>query len=371
MGSLFRSLFAAEEELTPTQKLMYASEKLNNFRLISRLCATRSSYTLTANDLAPADLYVVLADLGEFAQIASNIPETQYVFDNKDMLLQRKYPFEGFEALRDAELLSAFKGTVAAAPVITVYRPGTKQLVVGFGGTTNIMQTLYDIYPVRRRLPYGNGCVHSGFYAMYKGCRDQVIDAVRQAFDGHDVQELAIVGHSMGGALSYLFAVDVLAGQCPLPAGTPVTVATYGCPRLGDAALSQFWRQFVAQYQAANGEASVKDFSVKGLNDGVPSLPPVSWGYRHIACTPFYFYHGRLFHIPAAEAEHGVFTVEKDALDQTRIPDHPRGGHNYYNGRDTEKVVRRAYWLDRMISEQSSGWQEKYLAKIAELEQVK
>ncbi|TFY69778.1 hypothetical protein EVJ58_g220 [Rhodofomes roseus] len=324
MGSLLRSLFAAEEELTPTQKLKYASEKLNNFRLISRLCATRSSYTLTANDLASVDLYVVLADLGQFAQLAYNIPETQYVFDNREMLLQPKYPFEGFEALRDAELLSAAKGTVAAVPVIT------------------------------RRLPSGDGYVHSGFYAMYEGCRDQVIDGV-----------------SMGGVLSYLLAVDVLAGQCPLPPGTPVTVATFGCPRLGDAALSQFWQQLVAQYQAANGEASVKEFSVKGLNDGVPSLPPVSWGYRHIACTPLYFYHGRLFHVPAAEAEHGVFTVEKDALGQTRIPDHPRGGHNYYNGRDAEKVVRRMYWLDRMMSEQSSGWQEKYLAKIAEFEQVK
>lgn len=371
MASLFRSFFAAEEELTPAQKQMYASEKLNNFRLISRLCATRSSYTLTTKDLAPADLCVVLTELGEFAHVAYNIPDTQFLFDNLEMFLQPNYPFEGSEALRNAKLLSAFRGTIASVPVAVLHRPGAKQLVVGFGGTTNITQILYDVYPIWRRHPLGNGSVHSGFYTMYEGCRSQVINCVKESFDKHDVQEVAIVGHSMGGDMAYLLAIDVLAGQCPLPSGTKLTVATFGCPRLGDAALSEFWQQLVAQYQAANGEASVKDLSVKGLNDGVPSLPPVSWGYRHLARTPLYFYHGRLFQVPAAEREHGVFTVDKEALDQTRRPDHPRGGHNYYNGRDAEKIVRRGYWLERIMSKHADGWQEKYLAKIAELEQVK
>ena len=103
---------------------------------------------------------------------------------------------------------------------------------------------------------------------------------------------------------------------------------------------------------------------------GVPCLPPVSWGYRHISRTPLYLHHGRLFHVPRTEAEHGVFDVDKEALDRTRMPDHPRGGHNYY-GRDAEKIIRRIYWLDRMMSRKTVGWQEEYLAKITKLEQVK
>ncbi|KZT74644.1 alpha/beta-hydrolase [Daedalea quercina L-15889] len=369
--SLFQWLSAtAKDELTPAQKHMYTSEKLDNFRAISKLCATRSSYTLTSKDVAPADLYFDLTDLGEFAQIAFNLPDPRFLFDNLEMFMQPGYPFEGFKALRNARLVSCFQGTVADVPGVVVYRPGIKQLVVGFAGTANMKQALYDLNFMKRRHPFGDGYVHSGFYAMYEGCKGQVIDCLKKGFAEHDVQQVAIVGHSMGGALSYLLAIDVLAGEYPMPPGVTVTVATFGCPRVGDAALSEFWQQLVAKYHAANGEASVKDYSMKGLNDGVPCLPPVSWGYRHIARTPLYLYHGRLFHVPRAEVEHGIFTVDKEALDHTRVPDYPRGGHNYY-GRDAEKIMRRVYWLDRMMSRKTEGWQEEYLAKMAELERVK
>ncbi|KAI0732376.1 Alpha/Beta hydrolase protein [Fomitopsis betulina] len=359
------------EELTPAQKHMYASEKLVNFRAISRLCATRSSYTLTTKDLAPPELSTLLMDLRELALIVYDKPEAPFIFDNLELFLQPGYPFEGFNALRDTTLVSFFRGTgVSGATGVVVYRPGTKQLVVGFAGTANIWQTLHDLNSIKRRHPRWNGYVHSGFYAMYEACKSQVLECINKGLAAHDVEELAVVGHSMGGVLSYLLAMDLLAGPCPLRPGTTVTIATFGCPRLGDAALSEFWQELVEKYQAENGEASVKDYCVKGLNDGVPCLPPVSWGYRHLTRTPLYYYHGRLFHVPASEGEHGVFTVDKEALDRTRVPDHPRGGHNYY-GRDAEKIMRRLYWLDRMMSRKHSAWQEEYLAKITEIEQVK
>ena len=258
------------ESLTAAQKHMYASEKLENFRAISRLCATRSSYTLTTRDLAPPELLAHLVDLLEFVQIVYSAPEPQVLFDNLELLLQPKYPFEGFNALRDAILVSSFRGTgVAGAFGVVMYRPGTKQLVVGFAGTANLWHTLYDLHAIKRRHPLGDGYIHSGFYAMYEGCKSQVFDYIKKGLATHDVEQLAVVGHSMGGALSYLLAMDILAGSCPLPPGTTVTVATFGCPRLGDAALSEFWQQLVTKYQAANGEASVKDYGVRGLNDGI------------------------------------------------------------------------------------------------------
>lgn len=103
---------------------------------------------------------------------------------------------------------------------------------------------------------------------------------------------------------------------------------------------------------------------------GVPCLPPVSWGYRHLTRTPLYYYHGRLFHVPASELEHSVFNVDKEALDHPRVPDYPRGGHNYY-GRDAEKVIMRVRLLDRVMSRRGTAWQEEYLAKITEIEEVK
>ena len=141
--------------------------------------------------------------------------------------------------------------------------------MVGFAGSANLWHALYDLNAIKRRHPLGFGNVHSGFYAMYEGCKSQVFDCIKKGLATHDVEHLAVVGHSMGGALSYLFAMDILAESSLLPSGTTVTVATFGCPRIGDAALSEFWQQLVAKYQAANGETSVKDYGVKGLNDGI------------------------------------------------------------------------------------------------------
>jgi len=53
--------------LTEEQRKMYAAEKLNNFRWISKLVATYSNYTLTSVDLVPEALYQELAELGEFS----------------------------------------------------------------------------------------------------------------------------------------------------------------------------------------------------------------------------------------------------------------------------------------------------------------
>jgi len=44
---------------------MYAAEKLENFRWISKIVATYSPYTLTDSDLAPVSLHGELAEIGK------------------------------------------------------------------------------------------------------------------------------------------------------------------------------------------------------------------------------------------------------------------------------------------------------------------
>lgn len=53
-----------KEQLTNEQKLMYASEKMENFRWISRLVASYSPRTLTAADLVSPDLEDEMAEIG-------------------------------------------------------------------------------------------------------------------------------------------------------------------------------------------------------------------------------------------------------------------------------------------------------------------
>ena len=53
------------DKLTEEQRRMYAAEKLDNFRWISKIVASYSSYTLTAADRAPVSLYHTLSDIGK------------------------------------------------------------------------------------------------------------------------------------------------------------------------------------------------------------------------------------------------------------------------------------------------------------------
>ena len=50
--------------LTAEQRRMYAAEKLENFRWISKLVATYSSYILSGDDLTPSEVCKELAELG-------------------------------------------------------------------------------------------------------------------------------------------------------------------------------------------------------------------------------------------------------------------------------------------------------------------
>ena len=97
---------------------------------------------------------------------------------------------------------------------------------------------------------------------------------------------------------------------------------------------------------------------------GCPALPPATFGYRHFTAEPLYFYHGVLFRIPASESEHGIFDVSEGALDVSELSEYPRGGHNYYNGRDMEKFARRMGWTEELILNGETDWETPYLARL-------
>lgn len=94
-------------------------------------------------------------------------------------------------------------------------------------------------------------------------------------------------------------------------------------------------------------------------------MPNSFLGYRHLAEDVFYLYHGKLYYIPPSEREHTIFTVTKSTSDPAPAvtPDYPLGGHNYYGGRDMEKLQR----LMRVITEMGLGrtddWEDAFLKR--------
>ncbi len=75
-------------------------------------------------------------------------------------------------------------------------------------------------------------------------------------------------------------------------------------------------------------------------------MPPVSFGFARMASNPFYLYQGTLYKVPTSEKEHGLFHIDMATIPSAEVkstprPLHPKGGHNYYAGRDMEKLQRR------------------------------
>jgi triacylglycerol lipase len=115
-------------------------------------------------------------------------------------------------------------------------------------GTVNISEWILDAaYP---QVPWGEGKVHAGFMADYRQFRGQLLRMQHHA-------PLCITGHSLGGALATLAALD-LAVVKPL-------VITFGSPRVGNHAFAETY------------QAKVPDtWRVYNLRDVVSHLPPAA-----------------------------------------------------------------------------------------------
>jgi hypothetical protein len=257
---------------------MYSQERMMNFRWISRIMATYSPHTLNHTDLASLDVAAELSELSQFANIAYSSLPTTYIFDNLNLLMEADFPLEGYDALQGTMLVSVIRGKVANLGAYVAYRPATRQLVVGISGTSNVSQALQDLGTLKHKHPAGEGCaVHAGFWKMYKGIKPEVIGAVKKGLRDYDVTELVLTGHSLGGALSYLLAIDLLVpGGLELPTGLGLKLAVFGSPRCGNARMLRMWIDLTEKYRTQNGEDSLKEYSVKAFNDGK---------YHHSSCA--------------------------------------------------------------------------------------
>jgi hypothetical protein len=225
---------------------------------------------------------------GQFAEVAycGRIINVDFLFDNIDTLLRPDFLLEGYTALRGAVLVSHFKGSIADLPAYVVYRPSTKQLIVGISGTTSMKHAYHDLRTTKARHPSGRGLVHSGFWSLYQGIKPTVLDAIATGLKEHDVEEVAITGHSMGGSVSYLLAIDLLSTGSVNDTALPpsFTVAVFGAPRTGNSALVDHWCELVDAFRKEHGQNTFKEYSVKAYNDGLSTAHARSRS-KLIACV--------------------------------------------------------------------------------------
>ncbi|CAI5468465.1 unnamed protein product [Closterium sp. Yama58-4] len=156
--------------------------------------------------------------------------------------------------------------------------PQSHLIIVAFRGTctSSLRNWIADLEALPRSLSYPglrHARVHRGFYSAYHftRLRPSVVHAVlflMTILPGSF--RVAFTGHSLGGALATLSALDLQVSY-DLPS-SDIRVVTFGSPRVGNAAFATYFRQKVP------GSTRVTNWK-----DLVPHLPPATIGYHHVA----------------------------------------------------------------------------------------
>ena len=108
--------------------------------------------------------------------------------------------------------------------------------------------------------------LHRGFGEAYLSVRDELHDAV----NAHsDAQHLVVTGHSLGGALATVCAIDLQYNFSP---GRTVEVYSFGAPRVGNGSFRETFNRRLP-------DSSFR--FVYGM-DLVPAVPRLWQGYRHV-----------------------------------------------------------------------------------------
>ncbi|OBH59941.1 hypothetical protein A5687_19620 [Mycobacterium mantenii] len=150
----------------------------------------------------------------------------------------------------------------------------TGDVAVAIRGTVGILEWIHDAEFGLVPCPFlaGAGHTEDGFTDMYSSLRTgaapgspTVVDALAKL--PQPVTSVTICGHSLGGALATLLALDVAANSV----FTAPAVYTYGSPRTGDSLFASTYDQVVKN-----------SYRVTNRLDVVTALPPTFVGYEHV-----------------------------------------------------------------------------------------
>lgn len=145
------------------------------------------------------------------------------------------------------------------------------RLYVIFRGSDKGIDWMTNFRMRQKVYPYGDESstdvrFHLGFMEAYLSVRDRLLNAVRQAPECN----LIFTGHSLGGALATIAALDT---QYNITQKTKqaIEVYTFGSPRVGnDALVASFGKRVPLNYRFVYGR------------DIVTHVPRVWQGYRHV-----------------------------------------------------------------------------------------
>ncbi|KAK6781129.1 hypothetical protein RDI58_023313 [Solanum bulbocastanum] len=170
----------------------------------------------------------------------------------------------------------------------TLWRDSSrKRLVVAFRGTeqtkwkdlvTDLMLVPAGLNPERIGGDFKQEVqVHSGFLSAYDSVRIRLISLIKKAIGYRDDDldtpnkwHVYVTGHSLGGALATLLALELSSSQLAKHGAIRVTMYNFGSPRVGNKKFSEVYNE------------KVKDsWRVVNHRDIIPTVPRLM-GYCHV-----------------------------------------------------------------------------------------
>lgn len=129
--------------------------------------------------------------------------------------------------------------------------------LISIRGTANVSDALADGKIIKAKTAYGG--IHAGFLGEF----EEVYNQIERFVYSHEKRPIHITGHSLGGAIATIVAVELAKD------GYEVNLCTFGSPRVGDA-------DFADTFKSLN----IEHTRVVHADDIVPRFPKV--GYRHV-----------------------------------------------------------------------------------------
>lgn len=280
------------------------------FRILPLLIASSRAAPTLVNSNGPvsAQVFEELEELARIVDISYCVGSTG--IQKPFQCYGRCNEFEGFELVttwNTGPLLSDSCGYIAIS-----HAPFKERVIVAFRGTYSIANTIADLSTRHAEyVPFaGNndsssvcssrssqvnemrmvsqlkgryqgrsidieGCknctIHTGFLTSWQNTRCIILPHVENALKQFPGYELVLVGHSLGGAVAAIAALELKAR------GYQPHVTTFGEPRLGNAELNRFIdHKFNLNANSADDALYRR---VTHVNDPVPLLPLEEWGY--------------------------------------------------------------------------------------------
>ncbi|KAK2029705.1 lipase [Colletotrichum zoysiae] len=162
-------------------------------------------------------------------------------------------------------MVHTFSGATTGLQGFVALDPVRRNIVIAIRGSSNVRNWITNLNFGLEDCDLVQGCkVHSGFADAWKEVSGEILSAVKAAKAANPSYTIVGTGHSLGGAV-----VTIAAAYLRLD-GYPVDIYTYGSPRVGNGAFTDF----VTIQPGA-------EYRVTHVDDPVPRLPPILFDYRH------------------------------------------------------------------------------------------